>query len=35
MHYDVRDYLIRVVDMIDAMRDYLAGSLDVYTARQT
>lgn len=32
---DVRDHLIRVVDMIDTMRDYLAGSLDVYTARQT
>ncbi len=36
MYYDdVRDHLIRVVDMIDTMRDYLAGSLDVYTARQT
>lgn len=36
MYYDdVRDHLIRVVDMIDTMRDYLADSLDVYTARQT
>jgi magnesium transporter len=36
MHYDdVRDHLIRVVDMIDTMRDYLAGSLDIYTTQQT
>jgi magnesium transporter len=36
MYYDdVRDHLIRVVDMIDTMRDYLAGSLDIYTTRQT
>ena len=35
-HYDdVRDHLIRVVDMIDTMRDYLAGSLDIYTTQQT
>ena len=32
---DVRDHLIRVVDMIDTMRDYLAGSLDIYTTQQT
>ncbi len=36
MYYDdVRDHLIRVADMIATMRDYLADSLDVYTARQT
>jgi magnesium transporter len=36
MYYDdVRDHLIRVVDMIDTMRDYLTGSLDIYTTRQT
>ena len=36
MYYDdVRDHLVRVVDMIDTMRDYLAGSLDVYTTQQT
>jgi magnesium transporter len=36
MHYDdVRDHLNRVVDMIDTMRDYLAGSLDIYTTQQT
>jgi magnesium transporter len=36
MYYDdVRDHLIRVVDMIDTMRDYLAGSLDIYTTQQT
>ena len=32
---DVRDHLIRVVDMIDTMRDYLTGSLDIYTTQQT
>ena len=32
---DVRDHLSRVVDMIDTMRDYLTGSLDIYTTRQT
>jgi magnesium transporter len=32
---DVRDHLLRVIDMIDTMRDYLAGSLDIYTTRQT
>src|SRR5215210_1971439 len=32
---DVRDHLIRVVDMIDTMRDYLMDSLDVYTTQQT
>ena len=32
---DVRDHLIRVVDMIDTMRDYLMDSLDIYTTRQT
>src|SRR5919202_3744559 len=36
MYYDdVRDHLLRVIDMIDTMRDYLAGSLDIYTTRQT
>ncbi len=36
MYYDdVRDHLVRVVDMIDTMRDYLTGSLDVYTTQQT
>ncbi len=36
MHYDdVRDHLFRVVDMIDTMRDYLTGSLDIYTTQQT
>lgn len=36
MHFlDVRDHLFRVVDMIDTMRDYLAGSLDIYTTRTT
>ena len=36
MYYDdVRDHLFRVVDMIDTMRDYLAGSLDIYTTQQT
>ena len=36
MYYeDVRDHLIRVVDMIDTMRDYLAGSLDIYATQQT
>ena len=35
-HYDdVRDHLLRVIDMIDTMRDYLAGSLDIYTTQQT
>ena len=35
-HYDdVRDHLLRVVDMIDTMRDYLSGSLDIYTTQQT
>ena len=35
-HYDdVRDHLIRVVDMIDTLRDYLVGSLDIYTTQQT
>ena len=32
---DVRDHLLRVIDMIDTMRDYLAGSLDIYTTQQT
>jgi magnesium transporter len=32
---DVRDHLVRVIDMIDAMRDYLSGSLDIYTTQQT
>ena len=32
---DVRDHLIRVVDMIDTMRGYLMDSLDVYTTQQT
>ena len=32
---DVRDHLMRVIDMIDTMRDYLAGSLDIYTTQQT
>jgi magnesium transporter len=32
---DVRDHLIRVVDMIDTMRDYLMDSLDIYTTQQT
>src|SRR5215212_7789805 len=36
MHYDdVRDHLVRVVDMIDTMRDYLMDSLEVYTTQQT
>jgi magnesium transporter len=36
MYYDdVRDHLVRVIDMIDAMRDYLSGSLDIYTTQQT
>src|ERR671933_1073592 len=36
MYYDdVRDHLLRVIDMIDTMRDYLTGSLDIYTAQQT
>ncbi len=36
MYYDdVRDHLIRVVDMIDTMRDYLRDSLEVYTTQQT
>ena len=36
MYYDdVRDHLIRVIDMIDTMRDYLSGSLDIYTTQQT
>ncbi|HET7477881.1 MAG TPA: magnesium/cobalt transporter CorA [Rubrobacteraceae bacterium] len=36
MHYDdVRDHLVRVIDMIDTMRDYLTGSLDIYTTQQT
>ncbi len=32
---DVQDHLIRVVDMIDTMRDYLMDSLDIYTTQQT
>jgi magnesium transporter len=32
---DVRDHLIRVVDMIDTMRDYLMDSLKIYTTQQT
>src|ERR671921_2140984 len=32
---DVRDHLLRVIDMIDTMRDYLSGSLDIYTTQQT
>jgi magnesium transporter len=32
---DVRDHLYRVIDMIDTMRDYLTGSLDIYTTQQT
>jgi magnesium transporter len=32
---DVRDYLIRVVDMIDTMHDYLMDSLDIYTTQQS
>ena len=32
---DVRDHLIRVVDMIDTMRDYLMDSMDIYTTQQT
>jgi magnesium transporter len=32
---DVRDHLLRVIDMIDTMRDYLSGSLDIYTTHQT
>jgi magnesium transporter len=32
---DVRDHLIRVVDMIATMRDYLMDSLDIYTTQQT
>ena len=32
---DVRDHLIRVVDMIDTMRDYLMDSLEIYTTQQT
>src|SRR5919112_52515 len=36
MYYDdVRDHLVRVIDMIDTMRDYLPGSLDIYTTQQT
>jgi magnesium transporter len=36
MYYDdVRDHLIRVIDMIDTMRDYLSGTLDIYTTQQT
>jgi magnesium transporter len=36
MYYDdVSDHLIRVIDMIDTMRDYLSGSLDIYTTQQT
>ena len=36
MYYDdVRDHLLRVIDMIDTMRDYLTGSLDIYTTQQT
>jgi magnesium transporter len=36
MYYDdVRDHLVRVIDMIDTMRDYLSGSLDIYTTQQT
>jgi magnesium transporter len=36
MYYDdVRDHLFRVIDMIDTMRDYLSGSLDIYTTQQT
>jgi len=34
-HDDVRDHLNRVVDMIDTLRDYLMGSLDIYTTQQT
>lgn len=34
-YYDVRDHLIRVVDMIDTMRGYLMDSLDIYTTQQT
>jgi magnesium transporter len=32
---DVRDHLLRVIDMIDTMRDYLSGSLEIYTTQQT
>jgi magnesium transporter len=32
---DVRDHLVRVIDMIDTLRDYLSGSLDIYTTQQT
>jgi magnesium transporter len=32
---DVRDHLVRVIDMIDTMRDYLSGSLEIYTTQQT
>jgi magnesium transporter len=36
MYYDdVRDHLFRVIDMIDTIRDYLSGSLDIYTTQQT
>src|SRR5215210_3220847 len=36
MYYDdVRDHLVRVIDKIDTMRDYLPGSLDIYTTQQT
>jgi magnesium transporter len=36
MYYDdVRDHLVRVIDMIDTVRDYLSGSLDIYTTQQT
>jgi magnesium transporter len=31
----MRDHLIRVVDMIDTMRDYLMDPLDIYTTQQT
>ena len=36
MYYDdVRDHLLRVIDTIDTTRDYLSGSLDIYTTQQT
>jgi magnesium transporter len=35
-HYDdVHDHLVRAIDMIDTMRDYLSGSLDIDTTQQT
>jgi magnesium transporter len=34
-YHDVRDHLVRVIDMIDTMSDYLSGSLDIYTTQQT